>query len=281
MARWPAAEQPLAPLFHQDVSIDSNGFIPCGVCSVAFEERAGRPDIAWAICPHRLLTFGPEGFSAHQHDLGYRVLRLAGFDSGAVVDVWSEITLRDVATNVNYRLDYVLKGVTSDAPPVIVEVMTASTSGGNNKKGTDIQSAFCNAVLYAYNLVPELSASPGVNARQVWARMASQLIVKSEVANAWGGRAIWVIQDSLMEYIRKNTGLDLEALRSEEWTPGEVNVVVAGLEETGEIELYAGPIRREGNRPCWSDLLGAPGLPVVDRLLQKLAKKDKVATLQV
>ena len=92
---------------------------------------------------------------------------------------------------VPYRLDDVLRK--GSAPPCIVEIMTASTSGGNKKKGTDMQSAFCDAVLYATGLLPERRNSPGVNTRQVWARMASQMIVKSEIINEWGGRAIWVV----------------------------------------------------------------------------------------
>jgi len=31
---------------------------------------------------------------------------------------------------------------------------------------------------------------PGINYRQVWARMVSQLVVKSEVGLAWGGKTI-------------------------------------------------------------------------------------------
>ena len=58
--------------------------------------------------------------------------------------VWSEVTLSDQETNVNYRLDYVLRK--DNEPPVIVEIMTASTSGGNKSKRTDMQSAFCDAV---------------------------------------------------------------------------------------------------------------------------------------
>ena len=214
MARWPANEQPLAPLFDDRVSIDSNGFIPCGVCSVRIGGRARHDQsFAWAICPHRLLTFSARGFSDTQRALGRRVLNLAGFETGDKVNVWSEVTLRDDSVNINYRLDYVLRRADCDDPPIIVEVMTASTSGGNRSKRTDIKSAFCNAVLHANRLVPDIPVSPGVNVRQVWARMASQLIVKSEIANAWGGRTIWVVQDTLIDYIRRNTGLPLDQLR--------------------------------------------------------------------
>ena len=202
MTRWRADAQPIAPLFDSSVGRDAKGFIPCGVCSVEFGNNK-----SWAVCPRRLFTLAAETPSSQQKRLRDLVLRLAGFQDGDLVRVWSEISLRD-KKGLNYRLDYVLQK--QDAPPVIVEVMTASTSGGNKSKRTDMQSAFCNAVLHAHGLVPELGACPGVNTRQVWARMASQMIVKSEIANHWGGRAIWVVQDALMDYIGAQTGLRLD-----------------------------------------------------------------------
>jgi hypothetical protein len=33
--------------------------------------------------------------------------------------------------------------------------------------------------------------------------MVSQLVVKSEVALGWNGKAIWVVQDTLADYISK------------------------------------------------------------------------------
>ena len=204
MARWPKTDQPLAPFFDASVS-QKDGYIPCGICSVVSGQR-------WAICPRRLLTFDANQPSPEQHYLLSRVLTLASFASGDVVRIWSEITVlfKTKDEKLHYRLDYVLKE--NNAPPVIVEIMTASTSGGNKKKRTDIQSAFCDAVLYAEGNLPNRGKAPGVNIRQVWARMASQMIVKSQIANAWGGRTIWVVQDTLMNYIRSNTGLRLEYL---------------------------------------------------------------------
>ncbi len=218
MAKWPATEQPLAPFFDPSVGNSGDGSIPCGVCSV-------HTDISWAICPRRLLTFDAAKPSWQQAYLLSRVLSLAGFKKGDVVCIWSEISVVFKTKNerLNYRLDYVLKS--ESAPPVIVEIMTASTSGGSKKERTDIQNAFCDAVLYAEGNIPNRRGSPGVNIRQVWARMASQMIVKSQIANAWGGMTIWVVQDALMDYIRSNTGLRLDDLRSSDWQTGEVNVI--------------------------------------------------------
>ncbi len=133
-----------------------------------------------------------------------KVLRLGGFESGNVVRVWSEVPLRDKTQNLNYRLDYVLRS--GEGPPLVVEIMTASTSGGNRSQRTDIRNAFCDAVLHAMGTIPEKRQSPGVNIRQVWARMASQLVVKSQIVNAWGGRTIWVVQDTLVAALRGSTG---------------------------------------------------------------------------
>lgn len=273
MVRWPAQDQPLASLFDASVGMNTGGFIPCGVCSVQIAETP------WAVCPRRLLALGAEKASQGQKQLRDRILRLAGFAIGDVVRVWPEITLSDKGTQTDYRLDYVLRR--GDDPPVIVEVMTASTSGGNKKKRTDMQSAFCDAVLFVHGLRPANARSPGVNARQVWARMASQLIVKSEIANAWGGCAIWVIQDSLLAYIDSKTGLQVEQLRSRNWQRDEVNIISANLDEPNDLRLYSGPIHSSGGAACWTDLLSAPAIPPADVLTKRLSQNSESVSLVV
>lgn len=276
MARWPAIQQPLASLFDASVGRDGDDYIPCGVCSIRLS-GAAESSTDWAVCPRRLLTFEGDGFSDAQRPLGEKVLRLAGFAPGDKIAVWSEITLSDRANNVRYRLDYVLRK--GDEPPVIVEIMTASTSGGNRRKRTDIQSAFCDAVLYANGLLENMGDSPGVNTRQVWARMASQMVVKSQIANAWGGCAIWVVQDSLTDYIRNNTGLRLDELRSSDWRRKEVNVVSANITNPNDIELFAGPVQSERGEACWAELLNTPGMPKLERLTDNLSPDAVIATL--
>lgn len=270
MMRWPADQQPLAPFFDATVGSSGGGYIPCGVCSVSVSRTN------WAVCPRRLLSLDAPSPSKGQRQLRRRILQLAGFVAGDEVRVWSEISLRD-RTGFNYRLDYVLRA--DDRPPVIVEVMTASTSGGNRLKRTDMQSAFCDAVLYANGVLHERGLSPGVNARQVWARMASQLIVKSEVANQWGGRTIWVVQDALLEYIRKQTGLRLDELYSPTWQAGEVNVVSASIDDPDDIRLYSGPIRATSDEACWTELLSAPSIPALGSLTDRLSQDRVVATI--
>ena len=249
MMRWPATDQPLAPLFDPSVGREGGGFIPYGVCSVETGREQG------AVCPRRLLALDAINPSPQQRSLRDRVLKLAGFRQGETVRIWSEVTLKD--KHVNYRLDYVLRK--GSAPPCIVEIMTASTSGVNRQKGTDMQSAFFDAVLYATDLLPERRNSPGANRRQVWARMASQMIVKSEIANEWGGRAIWVVQDTLMSYIGAQTGLKLDMLRSASWEAGDVNVISASLTSP-------------------PDLLSAPAIPHQDVLAKKLTDETMAAS---
>ena len=273
MARWRAHEQPLSPFFDASVGKNGGGWIPCGVCSVELDGRA------WAICPRRLLTFGSGSLSSVQRAIAERIVNLAGFTSGETVNVWSEITLRDNSAGVNYRLDYVLQG--EDGRPCIVEVMTASTSGGNKAQGTDIQSAFCNAVLFAEGNRPNKGSSPGVNIRQVWARMASQLIVKSQIANAWDGLTVWVIQDQLANYMNTRTGLRLDELESPSWERGEVNVLSANINDASDLRLYSGPIHSKSGEPCWDELLDTPAIPGRAALDKKLKPESVIAQLKL
>ena len=279
MARVEASDPALGPFFNRHVGETTGGHLPCGVCSV----RLPRDDVVWAICPRRLLTFGPNGVSDSQAELACKVFDLAGFDPGEEVSVWPEVSLQEVGAGggrFNYRLDYVLRSTKPGAAPIIVEVMTCSTSGGNRSRGTDIQGAFRRAVLFAHTPVNDPVEAPGVNVRQVWARMASQMIAKSEAANSWGGRTIWVVQDRLVEYIRTNTALPLDALHSPDWTPGEVNMLVSNLTEP--VALYAGPIRAaHGSRACWLELLGAPHIPTLGSITRKLEEAAPVATFRV
>ena len=280
MARWPATDQPLASLFDPSVGEAGRGFIPCGVCSVSLSSGTNAADIDWAVCPRRLLSFESGAFSDSQRPLAERVLQVAGFQQGDEIRVWSEIRLLDRSLGVDYRMDYVLRK--DDSPPVIVEVMTASTSGGNRARRTDIRSAFADAVLYEHGVIPELGQSPGVNARQVWARMLSQMIVKSEIANHWGGRTIWVVQDSLRDYIKRSTGLNIDALLATDWKPGEVNLISASINDPDDIELYAGPIYPgDGTETCWLELPTSPGIPPVERLTDRLTDESVIATLTV
>lgn len=99
--------------------------------------------------------------------------------------------------------------------PIIIEVMTASTSGSDKKIGKDIQSAFEDAIWNREH------NCPGINKRQVLGRMHSQIFAKSALAENWHGKTVWLLQDELLKYIEQTTRLDLS--RVEEATEGTIN----------------------------------------------------------
>lgn len=247
-----------------DQTIIASGKASCAICSV----KSGAD--THIICPNRLFYLGSNGTVKHQQTLQL-VCDKAGFRAGDKVAYWREATINKQDArkrSFNYRLDYVLRKASEDGsygPPIIVEVMTCSTSGGDRNKGTDIRTAFHKAIL-ASGADP--IQSPGVNIRQVWARMASQLIVKSQAALAWNGRAFWIIQDTLADYITNNTGLELEKLRAT--TPGEVNIIVSTEDSAVAPKFYAGPIGPQGGRPTFSDILKAPFLPSLEDFVSRL-----------
>ncbi len=156
----------------------------------------------------------------------------------------------------------------------IIEIMTSSTSGGNKNKGTTIQQSFINAIK------GDKHESPGINYRQVWARMVSQLIVKSQIGNAWGGKTLWILQDSLTDYITKSTDLNLVKLISE--ISKEVNLVSIkygnDTDENGclklkEHHLYAGMIPKITSDTDFNKLLQAGSIPDMNEIASKLILK--------
>jgi hypothetical protein len=169
--------------------------------------------------------------------------------------------------------------------PHIIEVMTSSTSGGNKTKRTTIPQAFEDAILGKEH------TAPGINKRQVWARMVSQLIVKSEVAMAWGGRALWIIQDTLAAYISASTALNLQNFIAEH--TNEVNLLsfsygdqYANASDVIKLrpdKLFAGPISASGAKakPSFQDMIRAPIRPALKRLLARLAESKPVNTIVV
>ena len=174
-------------------------------------------------------------------------------------------------------------------PIVIVEVMTSSTSGGNKKKRTQIGMAFEDAILKGDN-----HEGPGINYRQVWARMVSQLIVKSQVGLAWDGKTIWIVQDALADYISSSTGLDLQQFISS--TPDEVNILSFGYgndpepeEDSGivplcESHLYAGPVsstKGSGKSGGFMDIITIGVPPPKDYLWRSLFRKAPCGSLNV
>ncbi len=169
--------------------------------------------------------------------------------------------------------------------PVIVEIMTSSTSGGNKRRRTTIPMAFEDAVLRQGH------TGPSINYRQVWARMVSQLIVKSEVGMAWGGKTIWILQDRLVDYISKSTALDINAFATD--TTSEVNILSFSYGDTftemqGVIrlrtgDLYAGPISPKVAKPepSFQDMIRTGVKPPLSALMRLLLSRLPAHTFQV
>ncbi len=157
--------------------------------------------------------------------------------------------------------------------PLVIEVMTSSTSGGNKAKGTTIQNAFRNAIM------GNPHEAPGINYRQVWARMVSQLIVKSQIGKAWAGKTVWILQDALAAYISSTTDLNLKKLISE--TLKEVNIIslqYAGFSDLGTHllsvdNLYAGQVPAIQGDTDFNKLLQAASIPTKALLERKLMSK--------
>lgn len=165
--------------------------------------------------------------------------------------------------------------------PYIIEVMTSSTSGGNKRIRSCIPQAFEDCILGKSHI------APGINYRQVWARMASQMIVKSQAAKAWDGATIWVLQDLLADYISSSTALDLNQFISENLS--EVNILAFSygekfkkphpdepIELTDNV-LFSGPIRpdikNQAMPPSFQDIVLASICPPKSVLLAALCKK--------
>ncbi len=164
--------------------------------------------------------------------------------------------------------------------PTVIEVMTSSTSGGNKRKRSCIPQAFEDCML------GKSHSAPGINYRQVWARMASQLIVKSQAAKSWGGKTIWVLQDLLADYISSSTALDLRKFVAEH--TDEVNILAFSYGDNyktpqdnktvsfGHSILYAGPISSNGgenHQPSFQDIVLASVCPPRSVLIAALSKK--------
>lgn len=197
---------------------------------------------------------------------------------------WSQLK-RILAENNYVMIDKGTENFIENFPvglPVIVEVMTSSTSGGNKKIRSTIPQAFEDCLLGRAHI------APGINYRQVWARMASQLIVKSQAATAWGGKAIWLVQDLLADYISSSTALNLSNFLSD--TTSEVNILSFAYSKEyknfspgqtislNDSALYAGLIRSTDSdkiRPCFQDIILAAVCPPRHVLIAALCRKAR------
>lgn len=230
------------------------GSVPCGICSVGNGSD-------WVVCPRRLLCFSRDGIGYGHERIGAALYKIGGFRSGARIDVWREIRVSYAGEGkkFQYNFDYIMRD--ADGTLLIIEVMTSSTSGGNKNQGTDIQTALAKSVKAVGT--GEKTKCPSSNTRQVWARMASQLVAKSEAGSSWGGRTVWVIESSLAKYVQRSTGLDLNGMKDE---PNEVNFLIVDPDTRG-IRLAGCTINGDGaHLPRALDILRAPVIPPVSSI---------------
>ncbi len=308
----------------------STDSIPSGVCSILVGDD--RPPWIVCPRRLMALGNHSSNAVAHQRQARKFLIHHAGFDAGSIGVwpelklKYSEGTGRD-AKSFDYTFDYILMPVqrvplqeaVSEVAmqpdelrstlegagyslvvqdgvqmiegfpmgnPCIVEIMASSTSGGSKAKGSTIPVAFANAIMRRPH------RAPGINYRQVWARMVSQLIVKSEVGLGWGGKTLWVLQGTLVDYISRSTALNIRQFLSE--ATSEVNILcmeygdsyktVTRPIELGDIRLYAGPISPSDSNddiPAFQDMIRAPLKPSRSQLIQVLVKKAPANMIDV
>ncbi len=164
--------------------------------------------------------------------------------------------------------------------PIIIEVMTSSTSGQNKEKRTQIHQAFEDAILGRSH------QAPSINYRQVWSRMVGQLFVKSEVALGWGGKTIWVLQDVLAKYISTTTLLNLDYFKSSQLNDINILSLSYPTDESKEPshltnpQLYSGKINSsESQEHSLFDIVRSPLQPPIEKLMQIIISKGQTSTI--
>jgi hypothetical protein len=173
--------------------------IPLGLCSISPQEEPSEP---WIVCPHRLFYIAAESTKIEQY-----VYRLWGLDKGDRVALWTEIKLQESrgGKDFDFTLDYVFRRVFSEGPlkledaPCLVEIMTASTSGGG------VERCFVGALQGRL-----ISTKTSINYRQVLARMMSQFVAKAQIAHDWGGKAVWIVHHSVWPRFKRQVSFSMD-----------------------------------------------------------------------
>lgn len=177
-----------------------------------------------------------------------------------------------VRGRIDQNAEFVVPDLTN---PVIIEVMTASTSGSDSVAGTDIRNAFKNATL------GQLHEAPGINKRQVWGRMVTQLFAKTALASNWGGKTVWVIQDELLKNIELTTRLKVRRIpKSDEcpinlavlqYVPDADGLITGQLSVAQEISGESGINLNRSD--TFTDILLPSHLPRKAELLRAMARR--------
>lgn len=252
------------------------------ICSSVCSLEVGKHKENWIVCPRRLVTFGD-----HRPDDHQALIKNFIFDKAKLEPpfaVWREVKMKvkHEGLLIDYTFDYVASKIDGSGKPIggpiIIEIMTSSTSGGNKSKRTTIPQSFEDLL----NRKPH--TGPGINYRQVWGRMISQFFVKSQLAREWGGMTFWVIQDSLTRYIEKSTAFTFEEHKSEE--AREINLVSVsyGHDSSGNINIFPSKIELAagdlgiGDKDTFFSILTSAFIPKKSELTRLLINKSPVST---
>lgn len=260
--------------------------IPLGICSIATQRRFETHAKPWIICPKRLMEL-----RATPPIILPEVRALIDIKPGTDVRCWWEFKFassddgedNEVAGRFfEFTFDYILMPVEWQkgnkhpvivGPPYILEIMTSSTRGG----GLTEHMADVLALRDQRSLRGHVKSPYTPNYRQVFGRMASQLFAKSEIAEAWGGKTIWIMQDVLLEYIVQTTAFRPEPFKNN--TEGNVNVVVYKMHEHDhEYELKFDTLLRGRSRsidlqkPDFTATLGLGYAPPLKLLISTLQR---------
>jgi hypothetical protein len=261
--------------------------LPLGVCSCWVRRQNESVERPWILCPKRLLALEPP-----RPVIPKEVRRLVEIKNGREVGVWRELKFRRKEGDTpsgrffEYTFDYLLMELNSaglpTGVPYIIEVMTSSTRGGGlSEHMTDVLLGRPQRHL---GKVVDSIYTP--NYRQVFERMLGQFIAKSEIAQHWGGRTVWVFQDVLLNYIEQTTAFSSAYLDSSEPPNvfGEVYQLVkpqggqaAGL-HLKHYKSLRGTARLNHASKDFTALLGLGYAPKLSELMETLAGGAKRAT---
>lgn len=255
--------------------------IPVGICSIFTarqNEALGRP---WIVCPKRMMEL-----RAAPPVIPNAIRELIPINPGTKVRCWWEFKLRSRASALaeagespdarcadadsavggvadpeavpdnrffEYTFDYILipveqaEGQTHPkliGPPYVLEVMTSSTRGG----GLTEHMVDLLTLREQGSLRGRVKSPYTPNYRQVFERMLGQFYAKAEIAESWGGRAIWIVQDVLLDYIEQST--DFRAANYPASNAGNVFVAVFRMDDAnGAYSLAFDRVLRGDSRP--------------------------------
>jgi hypothetical protein len=259
---------------------------PFSVCTVTAQRRSLADARPWIVCPKRLLDLRSPATNVPPE---IRAL-IPTIAPGQRVRVWWEVkfTHKDPqgSGHFEYTFDFFLAPINQlnnswvfAGPPYAIEVMTASTRGGGLSEHLwDILLGHPQRPLQG---VIDSPYTP--NYRQVFGRMLSQFFVKAEALAAWGGKAIWLIQDELLSYIEESTDFDRRRFHG---TTGPGLFVVYNMQDAGQsynlrhLETVQGPVRPPhvaGSPSYMTDMVGAGYVPDVSYLERMLLRRRTVA----